>query len=108
MDRIDSENLVWKLIAYNNKKQLVTYPVPNAIVGDIIKLLIESEKNEISPSKETANVLCDILGKKIDIETIAKLTGLTHEYLEQLANGILAPAKTKNIMLLSEILDKLK
>ena len=108
MDRIDSEDLEWKLIACNNKKQLVAYPVPNAVISDILKILFEAEKNEISPSKETANMLCDILGKKIDIETIAKLTGLGTEYLEQLANGILAPAKTKNILTLTEILDRLK
>lgn len=109
MDKIDNTNYEWKLVAYNNEKQVVAYSVPNTVVGDIIKVLFEAGKGDTClPTEEISNILCGILGKRVDVESIAKLTGLSQEYLENLTKGIIAPAKTKNVMLLTEIIDKLK
>lgn len=109
MKKTENTNYEWKLVAYNNKDQVVAYPVPNTVVGDIIKILFEAGKGDTClPSEEISDMLSAILEKKVNLEFIAKLSGLSREYLDDLVKGIFVPAKTKNVMLLTEIIDKLK
>lgn len=109
MKKVDSKNFEWNLTAYDNGKQVVSYPVPNTAVGDMIKVLVEAESEETcSPTAEMAEQLKHILGKKIDIDIIAKLSRLDRKYLEQLINGVIEPAKTKNIISLSGIIGNMQ
>ena len=39
MDRVNSENFKWTLVAKENGKQIAEYSCPSEIVGDIIKIL---------------------------------------------------------------------
>ena len=109
MKKVDSKNYEWKLAAYDNEEQVIAYPVPNTAVGDIIKILVEAESGDTClPSIDMSDQLKNILGKKINIDIIAKLAGLDKEYISQLIYGVIEPAKTKNIILLSEILGKIQ
>ncbi len=83
MDDLDTSNYEWKLIACDSGAQVISYPVPNMAVNDIIRVLcVAGNEDKYLPDKETANALCGIVGKRIDMEMLAKLTGLSCEYLE--------------------------
>lgn len=110
VDRVNSENFEWTLVAKENGKQIAEYSCPSEIVGDIIKILATYQMGEkTQPDEAIINLFRHVVESGIiSCEMISKLTGISEEYLKKLLSGISEPYDTKKMIALTELLEKVR
>lgn len=105
----DIKNYKYTLLVESENGEQIRYPCPNKSIKDIIKVLFLTQQKEIiSPDEGIIQLLRELLGQPITEKMIAKWTGLSEKYLEQLLLGIIVPEETQKITALVEFLEKVR
>lgn len=110
MDRVESNNYNWKLIAEDNGNTVVEYPCSNEIVGDLIEIIATFQAGEtVCPTETMVQRLKELIEKGVVTENvIIQLTGLDKVYVKHMLSGKIESAETRKLITLSKIIEKLR